>query len=36
MELRIDERKKIAFPRISYYSYAIRYIVEQAIGAQFI
>ena len=36
MELRIDERKKIAFPRISYYNYAIRYIVEQAIGAQFI
>lgn len=36
MELRIDNRKKVAFPRINHYDYAIRYIVEQGIGAQFI
>lgn len=36
MDIRIDERKKIAFPRISHYDYAIKYIVEQALGAEFV
>lgn len=36
MDLKIDDRKKIAFPRINHYGYAIKYIVEQAIGAEFI
>lgn len=36
MEIRIDSRKKIAFPRFSHYNYAIRYIVEQGIGASYV
>lgn len=36
MEIRIDDRKKIAFPRINHYGFAIKYIVEQALGAQFV
>ena len=36
MEIKIDDRKKIAFPRINHYGYAIRYIVEQALGAEYV
>lgn len=36
MELQIDNRKKIAFPRFHHYDYPIRYIVEQALGARYI
>ena len=36
MEIRIDDRKKVAFPRFNHYDYAIRYIVEQGLEAQFI
>ena len=36
MEIRIDDRKKIAFPRINHYGYAIKYIVEQALGAKYV
>ncbi len=36
MEIRIDDRKKIAFPRINHYDYAIRYIVEQGLEAKFV
>lgn len=36
MEIKIDERRKIAFPRINHYGYAIKYIVEQGLGAQYV
>lgn len=36
MEIRINDRKKIAFPRFNHYDYAIRYIVEQGLEAQFV
>lgn len=36
MELKIDDRKKIAFPRISHYNYAIKYIVEQGLAADYV
>lgn len=36
MEIRIDDRKKVAFPRFNHYDYPIRYIVEQGLEAQFI
>lgn len=36
MEIKIDDRKKIAFPRINHYGYAIKYIVEQGLGAQYV
>lgn len=36
MEIRIDDRKKVAFPRFNHYDYAIRYIVEQGLEAGFV
>lgn len=36
MEIKFDEKKKIAFPRFNHYGYAIRYLVEQGLGAQFV
>src|SRR5699024_7046313 len=36
MEINIDDRKKIAFPRFHHYDYAIRYIAEQALGLRYI
>ena len=36
MEINIDNRKKIAFPRFHHYDYAIRYIAEQALGLRYI
>lgn len=36
MEINIDDRKKIAFPRFHHYDYAIRYIAEQATGLRYI
>lgn len=36
MELQIDDRKKIAFPRFHHYDYAIRYVTEQALGLHYI
>lgn len=32
MGIRIDDRKRLAFPRFNHYNYAIRYIVEQGLG----
>ena len=36
MDLKLNEKKKIAFPRFNHYAYPIRYIVEQGLEAQFI
>lgn len=36
MEIRIDKKKRIAFPRFNHYNYAIKYIVEQALGASYV
>ncbi|MGI6012081.1 MAG: hypothetical protein ACOX8H_11425 [Ruminococcus sp.] len=36
MDLRIDDRKKIAFPRFNHYDYAIKYIVEQGLEADYV
>ena len=36
MDLRIEDRKKIAFPRIHHYNYAIKYIIEQGLEADYL
>ncbi|HJB83027.1 MAG TPA: hypothetical protein H9711_07750 [Candidatus Mediterraneibacter intestinavium] len=36
MELKINDKKKIAFPRFNHYGHPIRYIVEHGLEAQFI
>ncbi|MGI6008049.1 MAG: 2-hydroxyacyl-CoA dehydratase [Ruminococcus sp.] len=36
MDLRIDDRKRIAFPRFNHYNYAIKYIVEQGLDASYV
>ena len=36
MEIKIDDRKKIAFPRFNHYNYAVKYIVEQGLDAKYV
>ena len=36
MDLKLNEKKKIAVPRFNHYAYPSRYIVEQGLEAQFI
>lgn len=36
MDLRIEDRKKIAFPRIHHYNYAIKYIIERGLEADYL
>ena len=36
MEINIDRRKGVAFPRFSHYNNAIRYLIEQGLGARYI
>ena len=36
MDLKLNEKKTIAFPRFNHYAYPIRYIVEQGLEAQLI